>query len=54
MKSWIFCYQIGISELPICGAILTLALIQKWGELGASLFWLPWGIAFGLATIAYY
>ncbi|PGV62645.1 hypothetical protein COD94_17820 [Bacillus cereus] len=54
MKSEIFCYRISISELPICGAILTLALIQKWGELGALLFWLPWGVAFGLATIAYY
>ncbi|WP_242215659.1 hypothetical protein [Bacillus cereus group sp. BfR-BA-01383] len=25
----------------------------NWGELGPSLFWLPWGIALGLATISY-
>ncbi|MEN1937460.1 hypothetical protein AAIE21_18195 [Paenibacillus sp. 102] len=100
-----------LGGLPVCGAILTLGLIQKWGEkfprwclylagkripvwfvvipatcastlitlaglkispilifrifdgsinagnwgeLGPSLFWLPWGIALGLATIAYY
>ncbi|MEK4936958.1 hypothetical protein BW425_21655 [Bacillus pseudomycoides] len=100
-----------LGGLPICGAILTLGLIQKWGEkfprwflylagkrvpiwfavipatcasvlitlaglkispiiilkildgsintgnwgeLGPSLFWLPWGVALGLATIAYY
>ncbi|MDM5441807.1 hypothetical protein QUG02_27755 [Bacillus hominis] len=99
-----------LGGLPICGAILTLGLIQKWGEnfphwfyylggkrvpiwfavipatcasvllilaglkispiiiskildgsintgnweeLGPSLFWLPWGIALGLATISY-
>ncbi|KEK24086.1 hypothetical protein BAGA_28960 [Bacillus gaemokensis] len=100
-----------LGGLPICGAILTLGLIQRWGEifprwclslsgkrvpiwcavlpatcasalitlaglkispiiilkildgsintgnwgeLGTSLFWLPWGIALGMATIAYY
>ncbi|MGF7033436.1 ribosomal protein S14/uncharacterized membrane protein YeaQ/YmgE (transglycosylase-associated protein family) [Paenibacillus mucilaginosus] len=94
--------------LPICGAILTLGLIQRWGEifprwcvflagkrvpiwfavipaalasvmlivsglklwihwfqegsvtrenwgeLGPGLFWLPWGISLGVATLAYY
>lgn len=103
--------EVVLGGLPICGAILTLGLIQKWGEnfprwclylagrrvpiwfavipatcasvlitlaglkispiiilkildgsinagnwgeLGPSLFWLPWGIALGVATLAYY
>ncbi|MCQ6564027.1 hypothetical protein [Paenibacillus mendelii] len=31
-----------------------ILLSQKWGAFGPMLFWIPWGIALGLATIAYY
>ncbi|MED3656037.1 hypothetical protein P4489_17305 [Heyndrickxia sporothermodurans] len=27
---------------------------QIWGAVGPMLFWIPWGVALGLATIAYY
>lgn len=27
---------------------------QAWGTIGPMLFWIPWGMALGLATIAYY
>lgn len=26
----------------------------NWGELGPGLFWLPWGVSLGFATLAYY
>ncbi|WP_087946598.1 hypothetical protein [Neobacillus bataviensis] len=29
-------------------------LSQGWGTMGPMIFWVPWGVALGLAVIAYY
>ncbi|WP_066307623.1 hypothetical protein [Bacillus sp. FJAT-29814] len=31
-----------------------IILSQGWGTMGPMIFWLPWGVALGLAAIAYY
>lgn len=31
-----------------------LLLSERWGTIGPMLFWVPWGVALGLAAIAYY
>ncbi|WP_409275043.1 hypothetical protein V1499_07370 [Neobacillus sp. SCS-31] len=31
-----------------------IILSQGWGTMGPMIFWVPWGVALGLAAIAYY
>lgn len=31
-----------------------ILLSQGWGAMGPMIFWMPWGVALGLAAIAYY
>ncbi|UVI29603.1 hypothetical protein [Paenibacillus spongiae] len=43
-----------ISPVIISGIMKGSINGDNWGEMGPTLFWLPWGIALGMATIAYY
>ncbi|QCJ40878.1 hypothetical protein FAY30_02565 [Bacillus sp. S3] len=50
-----FVFTFGIFALALqLVAVDNIILSQGWGTMGPMIFWVPWGVALGLAAIAYY